>query len=392
MNKSKTFFIRLLSDYIKEKKTIVTPDIDWTLIKQLSRSHKVDGIVFFQCKDFMPTDVYEYFSRASSATLFRYVNRRAELNSVCSALRNAGIAFIVVKGFEIADYYPVPSLRTMGDCDIIVKREYMALAMDVMRSLGFNGIENDMAHSWECTKNGFLFEIHDSLVQSVEHVQPSQAKFFNEFDKYIRGEKLDCSFHFLFIIMHLRKHFMNSGVGIRQFMDIAVLTKSDLGLDWRWIEKKLAELGLAKFAKCCFFLNENWFGVKPPIQCATMDQEFYEQVTEKVLGNGVFGGQDASNKGNYERIVLIKSKGAMWHRRFSLLFENAFPNYEYMQGYPECGYLYHRPYLLPVAWIHRMLLYFQRKQRTTVRRVWEGAFTQQEELDKQREYLKKMGL
>ena len=42
------------------------------------------------------------------------------MDEIESAFTQAKIKFFAVKGLEVAGYYPVPTLRTMGDCDIIV--------------------------------------------------------------------------------------------------------------------------------------------------------------------------------------------------------------------------------------------------------------------------------
>ncbi|NCU27417.1 hypothetical protein EOM86_11990, partial [Candidatus Nomurabacteria bacterium] len=65
----------------------------------------------------------------------------------------------------------------------------------------------------------------------------------NSFDHFIVNGRLDDSFHFVFAIYHLCKHFMNSGVGFRQFVDVAVLIKNDDRINWMWTENKLKEIG-----------------------------------------------------------------------------------------------------------------------------------------------------
>ena len=394
MDLNQQFFINILSDHVHGIKTKSTNEIDWDEILQLSKSHQVEGIVYHQCKGFMPPDVLLIFDNLTSTTLYYYVNRKAALNVVTKELNVKKIPHVVVKGFSIAEYFPIPALRTMGDCDIIVHRKDMPAAMDVMRSLGYQGIDNDKADSWECVKNKLTFELHDRLVSGVEFLKPEQERFFNEYDAYVADGKLDWNFHFLFLIIHLRKHFINSGVGIRQFIDLAVLIQNCQELDWSWIEEKLTELNLMRFTQTCIWLLEKWLVVEPPINCniANVDDGFYEHVTERILNNGVFGKDDIRNIGNYDRNVLIKSEGWMMFRRFKYLIRNTFPPYRYMRTYPGCNYVDGRPYLLAIAWVHRFFHYSKRNNRNAVRRVMSGAFSNKERLDEQNEFHKKMGL
>ena len=394
MNINQEFFINILSDHLHGISTEIPCDVDWEEILKLAKSHQVEGIVYYQCKHLMPPKIMEVFGKKASATLYHYGNRKAALRDVVKELHNTDIAHIVVKGFSVAEYYPIPALRTMGDCDIIVHRKEMPAAMNVMRSLGYQGIDNDKADSWECVKNRITFEIHDRLVSSVDFLKPEQERFFNEYDTYVVDGILNWNFHFLFLIIHLRKHFMNSGVGIRQFMDLAVLVKNCHELDWTWIEERLIELELLRFTESCFYLLTQWFGVEPPIHCdyVNMEHGFYEKITEKILQNGVFGAGDTQNIGNYERNVLINSEGWMVFRRIIYLLRNIFPPYSYMRTYPGCNYVDGRPYLIIVAWLHRFYYYSKRKNRNSIRRVMKGVFTNKDSLEAQEDFFKTMGL
>lgn len=394
MDLNQQFFISILSDHLYGISTEIQYNVDWDVILKLSKSHQVEGIVYHQCKKIMPPEMLMLLDCITSTTLYYYANRRVALDEVIIKLNEKEITHVIVKGFSVAEYYPVPALRTMGDCDIIVHRKDMPATMNVMRSLGYQGIDNEKADSWECAKNKLAFEIHDKLVSGVEFLKPEQEFFFNNYDIYVVQGKLDWSFHFLFLIIHLRKHFMNSGIGIRQFIDLAVLIQNCQELNWAWIREKLAELDLLKFAQSCFWLLKKWFAVEPPIGCNSvkMDQDYYEQVTERILKNGVFGRDDIRNIGNYERNVLIKSEGWMAFRRFGYVIRNIFPPYAYMRTYPGCNYVDGRPYLLMIAWMHRFFYYSKRKNRNTVWRVMKGAFSDKERLEEQEEFLDKMGV
>lgn len=392
MNREQDFFIQILSDHISKRTTKPCQDIDWKIVTQLSRSHQVDGIVLFQCRGFIPDEYRELLEQAMRATLYYYNNRKVALKEMSDAFRESGIPFIVVKGFAITEYYPVPSLRTMGDCDIIVHQQNMPAAMRVMRNLGYQGIENERTHDWECVKKNLVFELHDSLVQSADHAGKVQRDFFNQYDEFVKDGVIDWNFHFLFLIMHLRKHFMNSGVGIRSFMDIAVILRYGAELRWDWIIAKLVYLDLYRFAQSCFYLLEKWFGVVAPINYSVLDYYTYTRVTEIVLSNGVFGFSNKNNGGNYERNLLIKSKGLLGLNRVLLLISFAFPPYSYMKSYPGCGYVNDNRYLLPIAWLHRYVIFFKRSNRTSVIEKIKNSFTPRKELGKQKDFLEKMGL
>ena len=395
MNYTQKCFLSIISDFLRKLDSshlAYGKEMDWNTLYGLAHSHNVEGIIYYQCKSFMPINIVKLYEEFFIGTLFLYTNRKNILKEVTDAFHKDNIPFCLIKGYSIAEFYPIAELRTMGDCDILVDKTHISKAISVMRSLGYQGIDNERASSWEGEKDGYIFEIHDNLVHTNEHLTSEQIRFFNDITPYITKTRLEYNFSFLFLLVHLRKHFMNSGVGIRQFMDLAVMVQYCSAMNWDWIENKLIELDLLKFAQSCFILIHRWFNILPPIDCGTMENEFYEKVTDKILRNGVFGNNDISNTGNFERNVLIKSEGNLLVRRLSLIIHNMFPNYEYMQGYPSCGYIVGRPYLIPVAWIHRFILYTCRDNKGTIRRVFNGALTDSKKLEDQKSFLEKMGL
>lgn len=392
MTAEQSFFIQILADFINQKQTNPAEIIDWTEISRLAHSHHVDGIIFSQCKDYLADKDRNTYERAYIGALYYSANLKYEYQKILKTLNAKDIFFFPVKGFHVSAYYPVPELRMMSDCDIIIKRSDMAGVQQLMRNQGYQGIDNIYAHSWECRKNSFLFEFHDRLVSGDEHTTESQKNFFNIYDPYVIGQKLEDSFHFLYLLIHLRKHFMISGVGIRQFMDIAVLIKNETDLNWRWIEEKLLEIRLMPFAQACFFLVRKWFGVTAPIETKNMDEKSYEQVTIKILRNGIFGGDDPENAGNYQKNLLMKARRMMWLRRILMICNVLFPSYQHMRSYPECGFLDGRPVLLPLAWIKRFLMLFRRNGFRKVRRIIHNSMVSFKAVEKQEALLRIMGL
>ena len=235
------------------------------------------------------------------------------------------------------------------------------------------------------------FEFHDRLTDSDARTDEQQS-FFNDFMPYVKDNALDWNFHFLFLIMHLRKHFMNSGVGLRQFMDIAVVAKNRKDLDWGWIEDKLQELKLQKFAHACFSLIEDWFNITVPVQFTKLDEELTVEVTEKILNNGVFGFADEDNRDNRVSNILIQSGESIQKNRFNFLICSLFPSYEIMKDYPGCGFLDGRPYLLPIAWIRRFVYILGKHDNIDRTRTITVTFKSTADLEKRKTFLEQMGI
>ena len=211
---------------------------------------------------------------------------------------------------------------------------------------------------------------------------PAQSVFFNNYQQYADGEVFDASFHFLYLLMHLRKHIMNSGAGIRQFADLAVTVSKCPDLRWDWISEKLPALELDSFADSCFCLILRQHGSRPAAGF----------VTSKILFNGLFGFEDPENSDNYFKNQIIKNKGARWIVRLKLLLQTLFPDYAWMCRYRGCEYLRGKPYLLPVAWFHRVLIIIrERRTKGALNRAGLSMISDKH-LDSRETYLDIMGL
>lgn len=392
MGQEDYLFIRILADFISEKKTNLDTNVDWLSILQMAKKHQVQGIIYYQCKDMLPDNIRETLEEAYLSTTYYYVNRKNLMGEITSAFCQSDLPFFSVKGYEVARYYPIPALRTMGDCDIVVHRTDVPRAVQLLQQLGYTGSKTITLQQWGCKKNGMHFEIHDKLVQEGEYATQVQAEFFNNYDLYLKDGALDSSFHFMFLLMHLRKHFLNRGVGIRQFMDLAAMIKNNDSLNWIWIEDKLACLDLLKFAHVCYALVESWFDISAPVEYIGVEKEFAEQVALKVLADGVFGFNNRDNKKTDAHTALIVVKGPLWIRRIKVIFRSVFLSYEIMRGYPGCEFIDGRPWLLPVAWGKRFVMILKEKDKSSVASVMKNSMIPIEELRERKELLKKMGI
>ena len=389
MTKEKSFFIQLITDHLTKSPTEPCGDMGWNEIFELAKLHQVEGIVFYQCKTFIPEEIRGLFESAYYSTLYNYSARQYALKQILSSLEEKGIPCFLIKGLEVSLYYPRPALRTMGDLDVVVHREDRPEVNKILLACGFKNISHLYDREWQYYKDSLEYELHDRLVYHEVVTQDEHEAFFNECWKYVHNGKLDASFHFLFLILHLRKHLMNEGVGFRQFMDIALMAKNEAGLDWEWILAKLAELKLDTFSTICFGFIKRWFGIAAPIEAVMPNEEFYELGTESIFLNGIFG---FDNEDNRKNAAVNAARRGKW-RKLSMLNqvrEYMFPSYEYLINHEKYSYLIGKPYLLPITWIHRFIR--NRTRIESAEKKVSMSFASDKDISRRDAYLKNWGL
>ena len=382
------FFLNVLSDFLNQRETVVPEKLDFDQIPAMAKSHQVEGIIYDQLKNQIRPMLLSGLSQSYAASIFYYTNRRNQLQGIAQRMEKAEIEFFTVKGFHIAGCYPKPFLRTMGDCDIVVHEADKEQVHDIMLSLGYeNHLKQDM--EWTYFKDSLEFEIHHRLLYDETVNSDSSKRFCDAVWDYVRPMEgtqmeLDMSYHFVYLLLHLKKHFLNAGIGIRPFMDLYAVARN-VTLDLDWIDARLREMDMLPFSQICMTLCSRWFGGLLPFQ-TEMDEAFYETATQYILKNGIFGRENAENSENY-RMNNLQKRG-----RFRMLLGSIFPPYRAMRYVEHYSFLNGRPWLLPAAWIYRFFLHLFRGRLGHGTKLLSSSFVETEKLESRKLMLEQWGL
>lgn len=381
-------FLQIINDYMHDRKSIID-NVNWNQLYQYSQAHQLTTIVYAQCKCCMPADICSIFRDTSMRIVSHNIRFKSAIDSVLLKFKEKGIKACLVKGFTISEYYPVWQHRSMGDADILTK--YRDDASSVLKNYGFLcKAEGDKEYIF--FKKQFEIELHNLLEYESDEVGNDKNKvFFNSFDRYIHDGVLDISFHFLYLFLHLRKHFMKYGVGFRQFLDIAVLTERCKKIDWTWVAEKGQELDLLKFIKTVLSLNERWFGVNSPIPCACVDDDFVCEATEYIFNNGVFG-QIHDEDRQQLRIIRAQNNKYSFFNMLKNAFGKIFLNYHAMCSLDYCFFLRKHPLLMPYAWIKRICVLLRRKGLKNESKKFKQSFVSKNDIQEQNLFFEKWGL
>ena len=388
MTKEQSFFLSTIKEYICGLET-AAEDVDWWTIYKYSQSHQLTAIIYHQCKEFLPSDVSEAFKSASLSIIYSNINRRKITEALLLTLKKNSIDSFLVKGLNVAEYYPNWQYRTMGDSDIVVDDLQKTHLLLIER--GFDCISQTKDREQHYSYMGMDFEIHDRLVYDQVTNLDSVTEFLSKYKAYLVNNKIDDSVHFIFVLNHLRKHFMNRGVGFRQFVDIAVLVKYNKRIDWNWTEKKLAEIELLSFARVVFYYVEAWFGIPAPFASQNIQEEIFEDSTNSIFKNGVFGFDNQDHDDFIISNYVRKSRfSAILMMKYALGV--VFPSYQDLIRAEQYSFLRAKPILLPVAWVYRFGRAIKNKRFSEGRTQISKSFVSKEYIAKREEMFRNWGL
>ena len=347
---------------------------DWPAIFTLANQQKLLPIVFEAVRK-MPAaeENVALFAVTKQQVIGQMLNqtvRSAEFSDLYHKLRSAGLHPIVVKGQLCSRLYPLKDHRISADDDLYIPdAEFMACHEQLLA----NGLTTDTpvdelatADEVSYTKNGspLYIELHRHLFDSAEDAHDELNHFFAdlnpvETDGFLAMPPHE---HLLYLLLHAYKHFVRSGIGLRQFCDIGLwaLEYHD-EIDWQRLHDQCASVHAATFAAAAFRIARDDLGIDfdlPMPWDASID---VEPLLHDTLCGGVYGSNDLTRL-HSSTVTLNAVKASRTGEKSSVL-RTVFPKREYLERrYP---YLKKRPYLLPVAWVQRIAHYASEKQSGT---------------------------
>ncbi len=386
---SQQFFLSVLSDYLNERPTSAPDLVDWESVLRYAHNHQVESIFYQQCKTFLSEEYLDRLIQCYANSAIFYSKRIETLRNIQECFDRENIPFYTVKGLDIAQLYPCPPFRTMGDLDVLVHTEDRERARNALLAIGF---EDESSNKFEINliKNKLKYEIHDRLLydnsvnSQVSKDYCDQAWSHTQQLPNSMRCTLDWDFHFVYLLLHLKKHFLVSGVGFRQFMDLAVVVRH-CPMDWESLTSILAHLEILDFAKVCLSYCQRWFDMEMPLQ-TPLDEVFFTNSTLKIFKNGVFGFDDASNKDNKNLNTVRK------HGKFLTALLRVFPSYQDACETPHYSFVRNRPYLLPAVWIYRFYRAIRYRMFSRGKQLMEQSFVDQAKLNQHDALLRFWGL
>ena len=292
------------------------------------------------------------------------------IRRILDELQKNDIDFVVLKGDSVAAIYTEPDLRISGDVDILLDRKDEERALDIFSGYGYSytkrpewGNETVLIHP---TRK--QVEIHVDLYdKSREDIFFGKVGSITEpymkitTDNLGEIKVLSPNDGIMFLYLHFVKHFLSSGAGIRQLLDIVLYSRYYKDkIKWEDFFEKLESVHYLQLYSYILSAAVKYMGFKQEdLPHVNYDFNRADKVVADLQHSGIFGHNEA-DLARFKRIYEKRRNekyGFVDYDEYEKMYNVSkikvvFPPLPIMQK--KYKYLEKHSYLLPAAWLQRI--------------------------------------
>lgn len=347
--------LTLIKSALIDKPLPLAPDFSLEGILPLCREHEITPMV---CEGAVNCGIHNNPSfrpmlLESCQHTLASERQAALVKTIFRAFNQNGIDYLPVKGCLMKQRYPKHEFRPMGDADILIRPEQYQKIRSIMLQLGFKeGVESNHEYIWNSVS--LHVELHKRLVPSYNK---DYYSYFGDGWRLATVQKgtryaMKPEDEFIYLFVHLAKHYRDGGIGCRQMVDLWVQRRAFPNLDEAYLRRELRKLRLLEFYDNIHKTLAVWFEDAEP-------DEVTECITEFIFSAGSWGKEE--NHILSDALREQKMAGSALGGKFMSGLKLVFPPYSGMaMHFPV---LKKAPILLPIMWPVRWfeLLFVRRK-------------------------------
>ena len=260
---------------------------------------------------------------------------------IFSLFKQAHIPCFLLKGISLAEYYPMPESRKLGDVDLYINDEnFLDLAKHVLESNCFTAVDELSDHHltyeycFSKINRTFILELHFRVV-GLYQFSPANAVV----DRIYAAGQLTCAKQTIndicypvlpsteycfYMLHHMLKHYLYSGFGIRLLCDfVFYLTAHAADIDFQKIHAWCQESHIFHLYEIILESCRIYLGLPDTIDAnITAPSSDCEQFIQRILSDNDMGTTTASTlvgSASYQTVNLftyIKEFHLQMHVRF----------------------------------------------------------------------------
>ena len=354
-------------------------EIPWEEVFRLAEQHHVlpmvvDAAYKVYGNDILKDHLAPYKKRAQKLTYLQTVKTERFL-SVYRFLSGKGLNPLIMKGLICRKLYPKPDFRFSVDEDLLIPPDEAIRYHEALLAFGMkaNVPEQSIAAAQEVSYTSadrvLSLEVHRLPFSEDSGAYGEYNEYFeNVFERVVSVsvsgvdiQTMAPTDHLFYLICHVLKHFLHGGCGIRQVCDIGLFAQAyGEQIDWSRLLEQIASIRATDFTAALFAIADKSLGIGiadlPKDLCSREIDP--EALLDDILESGVHGSSTMSRK-HSATITLraAENAGSGKNAKKSSKTRTLFPAASDLEKwYP---YLKKHRWLLPVAWVQRILRYLR---------------------------------
>ena len=279
----------------------------WCKIFLESKEHAVDLLVYdkiCEIKEYVDEREFLELKKSISPSVKNNAKVSYGQSEIVKLLEKNGFSYIIIKGASSSSYYDKPSLRLLGDVDILINKEDTEKIAKVLIENGYNQTQNDHPSHVGFEKKGVTYELHFEVagipygkVGEKLRAYLKENAFRETLEKNDGLSNFNAPSDFTFgiiLILHTVHHMLGEGLGLRHFLDFATfVSKTKEQPFWtKELLPLLKDIGLLVFTLSMVKTACAYLGVDTPSWCDKVCDEIEDEIILDVLSSGNFGRKD----------------------------------------------------------------------------------------------------
>lgn len=356
-------------------------DLDWARIERLANEQAVQTLLGYALRlspalD-CPAELRESLVLQMRQEAFSNHAWKHSTLQLLAEMNAAGIPALLIKGYALADCYAAPDCRMSGDTDLLIEPKNEKRACAFMKANGFaverrwtNG-HHDVCHHPRLGCMELHVMLYDEIVEDVWFGRMDGREFVSE--PAIEVATQDGSYrtlgytdHMIFLMLHLIKHFIMTGMSLRMMLDVALFfshhaERIDSARFWKMMES----LKYGTIAQSILWAMVRYCGIDAtsiPGLCEACPEQV-DMILDDLENGGWLGKIDekAREEGWYEynRQLLMKNRSKSQYLLFMLRWKTGaylkalFPSRKTLAIRYPC--VQKSVIVIPFVWVHRLI-------------------------------------
>lgn len=352
----------------------ITPKVshvDIDRLYALAKAHRLTAITAMSLES-AGIEIADKWGEVKAKAFYNSIlfdNARAQL---ISFMEQNGIWYLPLKGIVLKELYPKMGMREMSDNDILYDYHFQNQIKSFMTGLGYTAKHVGRSHHDIYTKPPiYNFELHVQLISEL--TDQTIFKYYSDVkNRLVKDDDSKCGYHFtnedfyIYMIVHMFKHYSNGGTGLRSLLDCYVFlhAKGD-SLNRDYINRELCTLGLLEFEGSVRELAMKVLGTQMYKSPDVLD--VLTETEKSLLDEFILSGTYGTKQQHFEKRFDNYTAKVGSQSKLRYLLSRLFPDAKFFEYY--APFFGRHPIFLPFGWIYRAIKALVTNRRNIIEEI-----------------------